>query len=375
MKIGVVGGGQLGRMLGLAGLPLGFQFRFLEPTADCPAGALGEVIRAPYDDLDALERFARDLSFATYEFENVPAETAQWLADRLSLAPNPRALSIAQDRILEKTTFRDLGIPVQPFAAIATVGDIVAALRTVSLPAVLKTRRLGYDGKGQRVLQATSTDPDEFVRLAWEELGRVPCILEALVPFSAEVSMIAVRARRAGHGATIAFYPLIQNEHRSGILWKSQVPAPCDGDGRLATAAEQYVRALMESLDYIGAIAVEFFVTSAGLIANEMAPRVHNSGHWTIDGAVTSQFENHLRAIGGLSLGSTECRGASVMINLVGRAPITARLLALPHARLHLYGKSARAGRKVGHVTLTAPAAAELGEPTRMLEQLAVWEL
>ena len=397
MKIGVVGGGQLGRMLGLAGVPMGFQFRFLEPSSDCPAGALGELIRAPYDDMDGLERFARDLSFATYEFENVPAATAHWLAERLTLVPTPRALAIAQDRIVEKTTFRELGIPVQAFAAISSLTEVAGAVQRVSIPAVLKSRRMGYDGKGQRVIRANGVnfDPALAVRQAWDELGRVPCILESFVDFTAEVSMIAVRSRCAGsiggsgvsggarggagsgtgRGATIAFYPLIQNEHRNGILFKSQVPAPCDPDGTLEAAAQAFARSLMESLDYIGAIAVEFFVTNTGLVANEMAPRVHNSGHWTIDGAITSQFENHLRAVAGLPLGSTDARGASVMINLVGRTPIPARILELPNAKLHLYGKAPRGGRKLGHVTLTGPTAEDLVAPTAQLERLAVWDV
>lgn len=362
-------------MLGLAGMPLGFQFRFLEPAADCPASRLGEMIRTPYDDIDGLERFAQDLSFATYEFENVPATTAQWLAERLTLAPSAKALEIAQDRIAEKSTFRSLGIPVQNFVGISSAADIDAALSKVPLPAVLKTRRLGYDGKGQRVLAKSDSDAASVVRTAWAELGKVPCILESFVTFSAEVSMIAVRARRAGANATIAFYPLTQNEHRHGILWKSHAPAPCDTDGQLAQSARKYVQTLMESLDYIGVIAVEFFVSNAGLIANEMAPRVHNSGHWTIDGAVTSQFENHLRAVSGLPLGSTECEGSSVMINLVGRAPITARVLEISGAKVHLYGKALRAGRKLGHVTLNGQDESRLAQQTAELERLVAWDV
>ncbi len=374
MKVGVVGGGQLGRMLGLAGLPLGFQFRFLEPSNDAPSAHLGEIIRAAYDDSDGLERFARDLSCATYEFENIPAATAQWLDERLTLAPTARALAIAQDRVVEKATFRELGIPVQATASIASELDIPLALERVALPAVLKTRRLGYDGKGQRTLLADSGDSIACVRNAWNELGRVPCLLESFVTFSAEVSQIAVRGRTRSHSRAIAFYPLTQNEHRGGILWKSQTPAPCDPTGELAQSAQEYVTRLMESIDYIGVIAVEFFVTPSGLVANELAPRVHNSGHWTIDGAVTSQFENHLRAVAGLPLGSTDPRGASVMINLVGRVPIAARVFDVAHTHLHLYGKGSRAGRKLGHVTLTAPTALDLAEPVAAVEQLAAWQ-
>lgn len=373
MKVGIVGGGQLGRMLGLAGVPLGMQFRFLEPAADCPASRLGEIIRTPYDDPDGLERFAQDLGFATYEFENVPVQTALWLEERVSLAPGSRALEVAQDRIREKTTLRDLGVPVQTFASIASASEIAAAVERVGLPAVLKTRRMGYDGKGQRVLRKGG-DAAASVQAAWDALGRVPCILEAFVPFEAEVSQVAVRARRAGGGAHHAFWPLTQNEHRNGILWKSEAPAPCDHDGSLATAARTHVARLMDELDYVGVIAVEFFVVGGALVANEIAPRVHNSGHWTIDGAETSQFENHLRAVTGLPLGSTAARGASIMFNLVGKLPLSSRVLAQSGAHLHLYGKGARPGRKVGHVTLTGQDAAALQQPAAELAALLPWD-
>ena len=373
MKVGVVGGGQLGRMLGLAGIPLGMQFRFLEPAAECPAARLGEIIRTPYDDPDGLERFAQDLGFATYEFENVPVQTARWLEERVSLAPNSRALEVAQDRVREKSMLRDLGIPVQAFASISSVGDIAAAVERVGLPAVLKTRRMGYDGKGQHVLREGS-DAAAAVQHAWEALGRVPCILEAFVPFDAEVSQVAVRTRRAGGGAHHAFWSLTQNEHRNGILWKSEVPAPCDSDGSLGELARTHVARLMDDLDYVGVIAVEFFVSRGTLLANEIAPRVHNSGHWTIDGAETSQFENHLRAVTGLPLGSTAAHGASVMFNLVGKLPLSSRVLSQSGAHLHLYGKSARTGRKVGHVTLTAQDPAGLQQSAAELAAALPWD-
>jgi len=373
VKVGIVGGGQLGRMLGLAGVPLGMQFRFLEPAADCPASRLGEIIRTPYDDPEGLERFAQDLGFATYEFENVPVHTAQWLEERVALAPNSRALEVAQDRIREKTTLRDLGVPVQAFASIASASEIAAAIERVGLPAVLKTRRMGYDGKGQRVLQGIG-DAAASVQEAWDALGRVPCILEAFVPFVAEVSQVAVRARRAGGGAHHAFWPLTQNEHRNGILWKSETPAPCDPNGALAAAARAHVERLMDELDYVGVIAVEFFVANGTLVANEIAPRVHNSGHWTIDGAETSQFENHLRAVTGLPLGSTAARGTSVMLNLVGKLPLSSRVLAQSGAHLHLYGKSARAGRKVGHITLTGRDPDALKQSVAELAAVLPWD-
>jgi len=261
---------------------------------------------------------------------------------------------------------------------------------------------MGYDGKGQRVLRKGG-DAAASVQAAWDALGRVPCILEAFVPFEAEVSQVAVRARRAGGGAHHAFWPLTQNEHRNGILWKSEAPAPCDHDGSLATAARTHVARLMDELDYVGVIAVEFFVVGGALVANEIAPRVHNSGHWTIDaveffvvggalvaneiaprvhnsghwtidGAETSQFENHLRAVTGLPLGSTAPRGVNIMFNLVGKLPLSSRVLAQSGAHLHLYGKGARPGRKVGHVTLTGQDAAALQQPAAELAALLPWD-
>lgn len=347
MKVGIVGGGQLGRMLAIAGLPLGMRFRFLEPSADCPAAALGEVITAPYDDPDGLDRFATQISVATFEFENVPAATAEALAQRLSLAPGPRALAVSQDRISEKRFFRECGVPVQAFAAVASAKELHEALATVGTPAMLKTRRLGYDGKGQRLVRDAAQ-----AAAAWQELGKVPCILESLVHFSAEVSLVATRARRGGSVEWVS-WPLTQNEHTHGILRRSVAPAPCDPTGALAESARTFVRRIMDELDYIGTMAVEFFVTPDGLVANEMAPRVHNSGHWTIEGAVTSQFENHMRAVARMPLGSTEARGMSVMRNLIGQVPNPSALLPAG-THLHLYGKQPRPGRKLGHVTSVA---------------------
>ena len=368
MKVGIVGGGQLGRMLAIAGLPLGMRFRFLEPSADCPAAALGEVITAPYDDPDGLDRFAAQISVATFEFENVPASTADALADRLSLAPGPRALAVSQDRISEKRFFRECGVPVQAFAAVSTAKELDEALSAVGTPAMLKTRRMGYDGKGQRLVRSAGDAAG-----AWQELGKVPCILESLVRFTAEVSLVATRGRRGGKVEWVS-WPLTQNEHAHGILRCSVAPAPCDADGALADSARGYVRRIMDELDYVGTMAVEFFVTDAGLVANEMAPRVHNSGHWTIDGSATSQFENHMRAVTSMALGPTDALGRCAMVNLVGRAPSAAEILAAcPQAHVHLYGKHARAGRKLGHVTLVAPDQATLDASLGRLEPLCSW--
>ena len=370
MKVGIVGGGQLGRMLAIAGLPLGMRFRFLEPSADCPAAALGEVITAPYDDQDGLDRFASQISVATFEFENVPASTAEALAQRLALAPGPRALAVSQDRISEKRFFRECGVPVQAFAAVSSAKELDQALASVGTPAMLKTRRLGYDGKGQRLVRDAAQ-----AAAAWQELGKVPCILESLVTFSAEVSLVATRARRGG-SVEWASWPLTQNEHAHGILRRSVAPAPCDPKGTLAESARTHVRRIMDELDYIGTMAVEFFVTKDGLIANEMAPRVHNSGHWTIDGAHTSQFENHMRAVASMALGPTGARGLCAMVNLVGRAPAAAEILsACPEAHVHLYGKHPRAGRKLGHVTVVAKDQATLDAALARLEPLCAWAI
>ena len=375
MKVGVVGGGQLGRMLGLAGIPLGMHLRFLEPSPACPAAACGEVVPTSYDDEEGLARFIDGLAVSTYEFENVPADTAQWIAGRVPLSPGVRALVTAQDRITEKSLFRSLGIPVQPFAAVGTRREAEAAATAIGAPCVLKTRRMGYDGKGQCVItEPTEGSVEGRVVEAWETLSRVPCILESFVEHTAEVSMIAVRSKPPSGQPMTIFYPLTENVHREGILWRSIAPAPCDPMGDLDRQARAFVQRLVDSLDYVGTVAVEFFVTSGTLVANEMAPRVHNSGHWTIDGATTSQFENHLRAIAAWPLGSAAmCTGVSAMVNLVGCVPSTAELLAIPGARVHLYGKGARPGRKVGHVTLCADTPARLEAPLRDLESRVVW--
>ncbi len=344
MKVGVVGGGQLGRMLALAGIPLGMRFRFLEPSMSCPAAVLGEVVGAPYDDPEGLVRFAQNLSVATYEFENVPTATVDFLQQSLGVHPGARSLQIAQDRIQEKHFFRECGLGVQAFHAVSSNADIARALEAVGPVGVLKSRRMGYDGKGQCVLRA-----GDGLESAWRELGKVPCIYEAFVEFDREVSIIGVRTRVGGK-PQVAFYDLCLNEHRDGILHQTIVPTP--GADRLATLAREQAHAVMEQLDHIGVLTIEFFVCGDTLIANEMAPRVHNSGHWTIEGSRTSQFENHLRAIAGWPLGPTDLRAPCVMTNIVGTLPATSEVLAQPGAHLHLYGKAPRPGRKLGHITV-----------------------
>ena len=352
MKVGVLGGGQLGRMLALAGYPLGLRFRFLDPAPESPVEELADLVVGRFDDLDALARFPAGLDVITYEFENVPVEAARHLARDVPVYPPIAALEVSQDRLAEKTLFTRLGIPPAPFAAVDSLGELRQAVARLGLPAVLKTRRLGYDGKGQFLLRE-----DADVMAAWQSLGGVPLVLEGFVRFERELSQIAVRSR-AGE---VRSYPLVENHHEGGILRRSIAPAAGVTDA-VADQASQAIRRVMDHLDYVGVLTIEFFQTAEGLVANEMAPRVHNSGHWTIEGARTSQFENHLRAVLGLPLGSTEAVGHCVMVNLIGSAPPTDRILAIPGAHLHLYGKKPRPGRKIGHVTLWADTPEEARE-------------
>ena len=360
MRVGILGGGQLGRMLALEGRRLGMRFRFLEPKRPAPVDDLGEVVRASYDDMAALERFAEGLDVVTYEFENVPVASARHLADRVPVHPSPSALAEGQDRVAEKEAFVEAGIPTAPFRGVGSQAALEAALREIGLPAVLKTRRYGYDGKGQAVLEGP-----EDVEGVWEDLGGVPLLVEAFVPFRRELSIVAVRAV----DGTCAFYPLIQNEHRAGILWKSTAPAP-DVPPALQARAEEHARHLLERHDYVGVLAIELFDVGDDLVANEMAPRVHNSGHWTLDGAVTSQFENHLRAVCGFPLGSTATRGPSAMLNFLGDVPPLAEVLRIPCAHVHLYDKPPRPGRKVGHVNVTGSDAGAVAATLARLEAL-----
>ncbi len=340
-RIGVLGAGQLGRMIGLAGIPLGLEFRFLDPAEDPPAAAVGSVIRAPFHDAAALDALADWADVVTYEFENIPVGAARHLAARVPVWPPAEALEASQDRLEEKRFFRALGIPTAPFRAVNGPEDLVAAIAELGLPAVLKTRRMGYDGKGQRVIR-----PGDDPAAVWEALGPGALILEGFVDFRREVSSIAVRAI----DGDIRCWAPSENVHRDGILRRSASPAK-DAAG-IADAAADAMRRLMSTLNYVGVLTVEWFETSSGLVANEMAPRVHNSGHLTIEGAETSQFENHVRAVAGLPLGSCAPRGFSGMINIVGVEPDPATVLAMPDVHLHRYGKAPRPGRKLGHATI-----------------------
>lgn len=362
LHIGVIGGGQLGQMLGLAGVAMGQRFTFLDPAVDPPAASVGRHIRAEFDDSEALEQLAVECDLITLEFENVPLASAEQLAARNCLMPNPRALAIAQDRLEEKQFFEEIGLSVAPWLRIDSAQDIVQGVSRLGGAAILKTRRFGYDGKGQVRLTAPLRDaapgtadnpgnPGDLgeAAAAWETLGGVPAILEQMQPFEREVSIIAVRSRSGEQRV----YPLATNVHQDGILWQSTVHV---GDP-LQIEAERAAKLVMERLDYIGVLAIEFFVVDGRLMINEMAPRVHNSGHWSLGGARTSQFANHIRTLLDWPLGDTNPLGEVAMLNLIGRLPDPAAVLAVPGTSWHDYGKTPRAGRKLGHVTVTAPDA------------------
>jgi 5-(carboxyamino)imidazole ribonucleotide synthase len=338
--VGIVGAGQLGRMLALAGYPLGIECRVLDRGADAPGAQVAQAVLGGLDDLDALGKLAAAVDVLTLEIENVDVAALESVRQRVTLYPPPRAVAAAQDRLAEKTLFHSLGIPTARFVAVDSERDLAAAADALGWPIVLKTRRLGYDGRGQRIVESLAA-----LENAWTELGRVPSIAEAWVRFEREVSLIAVQ----GADQERAYYPLAENVHRDGILRTTVAPYP---DPALQAQAEQWLAALMGELDYRGVLTVELFQTSDGLVANEMAPRVHNSGHWTIEGAETSQFENHLRAVLGWPLGDTRARGHAAMLNLIGELPPANVALAIPGAHFHDYGKDPRPERKVGHCTL-----------------------
>ena len=353
--VGILGGGQLARMLALSGAPLGLRFRILDTVADACAGQFAPLIVGDYRDEAALTQFASQVDVATFDFENVPAESAQWLSARIPVFPNPRALGIAQDRLAEKTLFRELGIPVPEFADVPDRAALDAAVAAIGTPCILKTRRLGYDGKGQFRIKSPGD-----IEAAWDALGAqaatVGLILEGFVPFERELSVVAVRGRDGEFRA----WPLTENWHVDGVLSASLAPARVDAD--MAERAYAHARALADALDYVGVFALELFCRDGVLLANELAPRVHNSGHWTIEGSETSQFQNHLRAVLGLPLGDTRMVGHACMLNWIGTMPDASGVLREPGGHWHDYGKEPRAGRKVGHATLRAETPAELAE-------------
>lgn len=354
--VGILGGGQLARMLALAAAPLGVRTLVVDGSADACAGQVTDLVVADWFDEAALDDFARRVDVVTFDFENVPAVVAERLAAKVTVFPNPRALALAQDRLSEKTLFRECGLGTPEFAAVDTREELVAAVERIGAPAVLKTRRLGYDGKGQFRLK-TAADIDAAWTALGEAAGKVGLILEAFVPFEREVSVVAVRGRDGAFHS----WPLTRNWHVDGVLSLSLAPAPGSTD-ELERAANAHARKVAEALDYVGVFALELFVCNGRLLGNEMAPRVHNSGHWTIEGAHTSQFENHVRAVLGLPLGDTGVRGPSAMLNWIGDMPDPTPVLTVADGHWHDYGKEARPGRKVGHATVCGPDAGSLRE-------------
>lgn len=350
-RVGIVGAGQLGRMLALAGYPLGIDCTLLDTSADAPGAQVASLVLGALDDPVALGKLAAGVDVVTLEIENVAVAALESLHGHIDVFPPPPAVAAAQDRLAEKTLFRSLGIPTAEFVTIDSVADVDAAER-LGWPVIVKTRRLGYDGRGQRIVNSR---PE--LAAAWRELGGVPSIAEALVKFEREVSLIGAQ----GANGERVFYPLAENVHRNGILASTIAPYV---DSTLQHQAEAWLTAIMSQLRYRGVLTVEFFHTATGLVANEMAPRVHNSGHWTIEGAETSQFENHLRAVLGWPLGDASPRGHAAMLNLLGRLPAREAVLEILGAHLHDYGKNPRPGRKVGHCTLVD------SDRTRLLQRL-----
>ena len=356
MKVGVLGAGQLGRMLALAGYPLGIQCVFLGGGPRSPAGQVGRTLAGELQDGGPLDKLAARVDAVTFEFENVPVEALERAAAKVPVYPPATALAAAQDRLEEKRLLRSAGIPTAPYAPVGADADLRRVGAQLGWPVVLKARRLGYDGRSQRIARSTAE-----LRAAWSELDRVPAIAEGWVEFQRELSLLGVR----GAGGETVFYPLAENAHAEGILRTTVAPYE---DRELQRTAESWLSSLMDRFDYRGVLTVEFFHTAGGLVANEIAPRVHNSGHWTIEGAETSQFANHLRAVLGLPLGSPAPRSYAAMLNLIGRMPDRAAVLSVPGAHLHDYGKEPRRNRKLGHCTVLRPRRAELQEALRQLQ-------
>jgi len=358
MRVGILGGGQLGRMLALAGHALGVETRVFDPDPEASAGRVTAQVCAPFTDEAALADFARQVDVVTFEREHLPLDAVQSVARHAPLRPGARALAITQDRLAEKDFVRSLGHEVAPYRGATGAPEVAAALRALGLPAIVKHRRHGYDGRGQRLVR----DQRE-VHDVCAEAGDTPVVVERVIPFQRELSIVAVR----DPDGRVRHYPLVENSHAGGILRRSLAPAP----GLTATRqreAEAIAEDVLAALDYIGVLTIELFEHDGRLLVNELAPRVHNSGHWTIEGAVTSQFENHLRAVLGLPLGVTAARGPTGLVNLIGSVPTAARVLAVPGAHLHLYGKRPQPGRKLGHVTV------ELGGADSPSAQLARFE-
>jgi len=357
-RVGIIGAGQLGQMLGQAGQSLGIECVFLDPSEDPPAQNTGTVVRCAFEDVDGIRQFASRVDVLTYEFENVPVAAIESIAADVDVYPPPAALRFAQDRLVEKQLFESLGIPVANFHRVDSLAELRTAAEKLGLPLVLKTRTLGYDGKGQIVIRDSAT-----LESAWRELGTVPLIAEQMIAFDCEVSAIGARSVRG----EIVNYPLTENQHEAGILRTSRAPA---GSAELTRLAHDYHTKLAVELGYVGILALELFVVDQQLIANEFAPRVHNSGHWTQDGAVTSQFDNHLRAILDMPLGSPSANAHVAMENLIGSLPPNMEQIATAGFHTHEYGKAPRPGRKLGHINLLADSAAEREQKWQELQQI-----
>ena len=362
VRVGVVGAGQLGRMLALAGYPLGIRCCFLDRSADSPGAQVAPILLGELENAVQLAALAKRSDVVTFDWENIAGAALAPLEDITTIRPPRAALEVSQDRLAEKALFTRLKIPVAAHAAVDSRGDLREAMREVGLPGVLKTRRLGYDGKGQFVLE-NERDAEE----AWSRMGAAGLIYERFQRYSREVSLIGARA---ADGKTV-FYPLSANTHGGGILRYGIAPF---GSAALETTARRYLKRVMQALSYVGILTIEFFVVRGRLIANEMAPRVHNSGHWTIDGCVTSQFENHLRAICDFPLGSTRPLGATAMVNFLGTLPNREQLLRIDGLAFHDYGKDPRPGRKLGHCTIVRSNAKDRDRALAQALKLIRWE-
>lgn len=361
--LGIVGAGQLGWMLGLAARELGLDVAYLDPNPESPGRSVGPLTVAAFDDAAALRDFAAACDRVTYEVESVPVESVRLLAELVDVDPAPDVLEDAQDRLREKRLFERLGIPCAPYAPADGPDAVVAAGTTLGWPVVVKSRAAGFDGRGQRFCDG----PDD-VPTAWDELGASEVVVEAVVPFDREVSIIACR----GRDGDVVAWPLVENHHRDGILRLSIAPAPATSPA-LQQQAEAYARAVLELFDYVGVVTIEMFQVGERLVANEIAPRVHNSGHWTIEGSATSQFTNHVRAVCDLPLGATDTEGDAAMINMIGEPfgpESVERIAAHDWSVLHDYGKAPRPGRKIGHLTITAADRTQLEDRLARFEDL-----
>lgn len=355
-KIGVLGAGQLGRMLALAGYPLELDFHFYD-TSGHPSAGLGQVTSDPEADLqhEKLSRFLDDVDLVTYEFEHLPLELTQYIEQKTTLYPSSKSIQVCQNRALEKALFTQLGIPTPDYRIVNSLETLQQAVTELGCPVVAKTTTEGYDGKGQFVIQTIDQCATAWDKIGQTENGPRELIVEAFIHFKRELSIIAVRSAKD----EMSVYPLTENIHHQGILRYSIAPA-ANVSEELIHQANSYIKELMHELGHIGILTLELFETENGLMANEMAPRVHNSGHWTIEGCVSSQFENHLRAICGMPLGSTEALRPSCMINIISEKGDISGIMALPYTHIHLYGKEERPGRKLGHITVQADTRQEL---------------